>query len=193
VEVWRHFFTFLFVKLPYTGEDQRKELKSILPGVCECKTSVHCMYGLMRRTVTTIAPSVNGLSGRRLASYMESAHEFFAESFEGVFATEAEAERFALASQQRLWALVVVRCKQHLLALMTAAFHAFAAGRCTGLPAGMLSLWQRILLVILLVDHFASWPPSRAVSQSSPCSIPDNSQTVGATTMSSGLHLKRQA
>ena len=44
----------------------------------------------------------------RLASYMESAHEFFAESFEGVFATEAEAERFALASQQRLWALVVV-------------------------------------------------------------------------------------
>ena len=45
----------------------------------------------------------------RLASYMESAHEFFAESFEGVFATEAEAEQFALASQQRLWALVVVR------------------------------------------------------------------------------------
>jgi len=45
----------------------------------------------------------------RLASYMESAHEFFAESFEGVFSTEADAERFALASQQRLWALVVVR------------------------------------------------------------------------------------
>jgi len=43
---------------------------------------------------------------------MESAHEFFAESFEGVFSTEAEAERFALASQQRLWALVVV-CRQH--------------------------------------------------------------------------------
>lgn len=41
---------------------------------------------------------------------MESAHEFFSENFYGVFETEAEAEHFALNSQQRVWALVVVRC-----------------------------------------------------------------------------------
>ena len=47
----------------------------------------------------------------RLASYMESAHEFFSENFHGVFETEAEAERFALSSQPRLWAVVVVRAR----------------------------------------------------------------------------------
>lgn len=45
----------------------------------------------------------------RLASYMESAHEFFRENFYGVLESEAEAERFALNSQKPLWALVVVR------------------------------------------------------------------------------------
>lgn len=61
---------------------------------------------------------------------MESAHEFFAESFEGVFTTEAEAERFALASQQRLWALVVVRHQ-----ITDACVHIIPAGWAILLPA----------------------------------------------------------
>lgn len=48
------------------------------------------------------------MARHRLASYMESAHEFFRENFYGVLESEAEAERFALTSQKPLWALVVV-------------------------------------------------------------------------------------